>query len=301
MVEKSKKAIKGMIVVLGIILVFSLIVGVRGFLERTRVFREEAEVVETEEASEELKYITARLRAKLVLEFLFREETAKESLGEISEIRAGLKEVDEGKLRELYREDRKELEKELSELEGILRREGLEEGDRQLKFIEKVAEYTARERIGFFTSRVAFNKDEGELERFGVFLLNGAEILTQETEEKINVFLGGEAGVGMTTEDLEKVREKAGEVFAVEKGTGKKIKVGEGLEGLMKEGKLRAVKVGFSMGEIKTTEITLRRKATWDLEGELEARGITGLVGEAYVENNLPETLKDSLKRLGGE
>ena len=170
MVEKSKKAIKGMIVVLGIILVFSLIVGVRGFLERTRVFREEAEVVETEEASEELKYITARLRAKLVLEFLFREETAKESLGEISEIRAGLKEVDEGKLRELYREDRKELEKELSELEGILRREGLEEGDRQLKFIEKVAEYTARERIGFFTSRVAFNKDEGELERFGVFL-----------------------------------------------------------------------------------------------------------------------------------
>ena len=298
MVEKDKKIGLPVILVLSVVFIFVLFFGIRGFLERTRVSVMDAEIISSEETEEEIKYLIERLKAKLVLEFEFREKAKKELIAEITEIRRELGEIKTEKVREFFQEDREELEREFGELEKILKGEFSDEGDRQLRFIEKVAEYSAKERIGYFISRVAFPKDEEKLEKFGVFLLNGTEILTQETKDKVNVFLGGEAGVGMTTEDLEKISLKEGEIFSVEKGTGRKIRIGEGLGELFREGKLKAVKTDFLVKEVKTTEIALRGKATWDLEGELGARGITGLVGEAYIKNSLPETLRDSLKRL---
>ena len=189
---------------------------------------------------------------------------------------------------------------EIQEVKRVLGKEFANEGDRQLEFIETVAKYSEKERVGVLISRTAFSGERGDLGEMGIILVNGGKILVENGEEKVNLFLGGEEGVGLTTTDISEIEERGGgKVFSLEVKTGKMMEIGGKLEELTRKGRLTAYRVGFSGGErgkVKKTEISLRGKGTWDLEEELGERGITGLVGENLVENNIPETLMKILE-----
>ncbi len=300
--KKNKKIFFG---ILGGILVVSLgFFGVRAILERTVETEKEVRVIDDEETKEEIKYLKLGLKAEFLGEYLFREGLGEEFRSEILKLARELEGIREEELGEIFREDFKVLKEEVRGMEGVLEKEFKDEGEKQLEFMETVAEATERKKVNYVILRTVFDGDRGRLEETGGVVFNGVEIFQVRKEGEVYCFIGGEEEVGINLEDLEGSGLEETEEISIVKKTGEKIELGEGFKTLLKRGKLTAVKAEFSSegeGKIRKTEISLRGKGTWDLEEELEERGILGVVGERYVENNLPATIKATLEILGEE
>ena len=297
--DGARKRILG--VGLGVLGLVFLGLIIRGFFERTIRTEAEIEVAAGEETEAEVSYLKLSLKTKILTEYLFRQGIGEEFREEIQQVKRGVERIETEKLKGVFREDKEVLEGKLEKVEAVLSKDFSDAGEKQLEFMEAVEEFSGKEKVRFFVARVGFSEERNKLDEIGVLVLNGAELLTIESEEGVLVFLGGEEGVGMNTERFgEDLLETEGEVFSVSRA-GRKAKIGEKIGELVKRGRFTAVKVDFSAGRLEKTEVSMRGKGTWDLREELEARGFSGIVGEEYVENNVPGTLIETLERLEEE
>ena len=314
--KKEKKSKKGLSVALivAVVLVAGVLVA-KTILTKTTVATETVKLSDDARgfANYFKEYLLGRVRAQKLFDYGFRNLSSAEILDELTDLNDEFSKVSRGVAGNYRSGEYKELAEVMAsdsalyltavrELRTVMTSSYGEEADRQLAFMRKVEETTEGLRSALYVARAAFGGDVQGLSSKGVILFDG-QAMVEVGEGVINILVGNlEAMVTAVTTDDIGTTVKAVEAQKLFGYVGSRVvKLGEGLTAELEPGWVKEIKaeVKLTDADLTTTKISTVMKNVWQMDEELKAQGIKGLV--ETEKRAMEEELNEVVKGLMGK